>query len=82
MRGNHVPEIVICARRMTKMKSECALYRAERVGDKDYYYTREYCDGLIDPYCAKGKSCPFYKWSGTWMPIVVKKQTQYVRREG
>ncbi len=64
------------------MKKECALYRSEKKGEGEYYYVREYCDGLEDAYCQRGKSCPFYKWSGTWMPIVVKKQTQYVRREG
>lgn len=63
------------------MREDCALYRAEKVGDKDYYYIREYCDGLEYIYCKRGKSCPFYKWKEKWMPIVVRKQTQYVRRE-
>lgn len=63
------------------MREDCALYRAERKGDKDYYYIREYCDGLEYTYCARGKSCPFYKWKEKWRPIVVRKQTQYVRRE-
>ena len=63
------------------MRSDCALYRAERKGDKEYYYIREYCDGLVEPFCDSGRSCPFYKWKEKWRPIVVRKQTQYVRIE-
>ena len=58
----------------------CALYRKEKVGDRDYYTYREYCDGLEEMIC-KTKDCPFYKSSEEWRPIVVKKQTQYVRTE-
>ena len=77
-----VPGTVICARRTKKMtRTDCALYRAEKVGDREYYSIREYCDGLEDAYCGRGKSCPFYKWKEKWRPIVVRKQTQYVRTE-
>ena len=76
-----VPGTVTTARRTKKMRSDCALYRAEKVGDREYYTIREYCDGLEDAYCGRGKSCPFYKWKEKWRPIVVRKQTQYVRIE-
>ena len=76
-----VPGTVTTARRTKKMRSDCALYRSEKVGDREYYSIREYCDGLEDAYCGRGKSCPFYKWKEKWRPIVVRKQTQYVRIE-
>lgn len=62
------------------MRTDCALYRSERVGDKEYNAVREYCDGLTDPVCRNGK-CKFFKSAEKWRPIVVKKQTQYVRIE-
>lgn len=62
------------------MKTDCALYRAEKVGG-EYYYIREYCDGLEDAFCERGHKCPFYKSRDKWMAVVVRKQTQYIRRE-
>lgn len=63
------------------MRDDCALYRCEKHNDDGYVWTKEYCDGLEEPYCKEGKSCPFYKWRGTWRAIVIRKQTQYVRIE-
>lgn len=87
-----VPGTVICVtktRRTKKMRSEkrdgkyrmdCALYREEKRGG-EYSYLYQYCDGLEDAFCRNGRSCPFYKWREKWRPIVVRKQTQYVRIE-
>lgn len=63
------------------MRMDCALHRAERKGDRDYFTLRQYCDGLTEPYCAEGKPCPFYKSIDEWKPVVVNKQTQYIRHE-
>ena len=62
------------------MRDDCALYRSEKVGDDDYYYIREYCDGLEETLC-DFRVCPFFKSSEKWKAIVVRKQTRYVRRE-
>ena len=61
------------------MRMNCALYRAERKGDRDYFTLTEYCDGLEYPFCKYGEKCPFFKSYEEWKPVVVKKQTQYVR---
>lgn len=67
---------------MKKTDKSCALYRSERVGDSEYYSIKEYCDGLETPfYCNAGIKCPFYKSAEEWRPIIVRKQTQYVRIE-
>lgn len=58
----------------------CALYRTEKIGDKEYYSIREYCDGLDELIC-KNKECRFYKSSEEWRAVTVRKQTQYVRVE-
>lgn len=61
------------------MRMDCALQRSEKEGDKDYCTIREYCDGLEYPFCKFGIKCPFFKSTEEWRPVVVRKQTQYVR---
>jgi len=61
------------------MKKNCALYRAEKQGDRDYFILREYCDGLEYPFCKYGEKCPFYKPEEEWKAVVVNKQTQYIK---
>jgi hypothetical protein len=61
------------------MNIDCILYRNERIGDKDYFYLREYCDGLIIDRCPE--KCPFFKSRDEWKAIVVSKMTQYVKRD-
>lgn len=70
---------VIITMKTMMMRMNCALYRAERKGDRDYFTLTEYCDGLEYPYCKYGEKCPFFKSYEEWKPVVVKKQTQYVR---
>ena len=71
------PGIVIYARRMTKMKTDCVLYRREKEGDEDYYTIKEYCDGLTTTKCNK---CRFYKSAKEWEAVHDKKLTYYVRK--
>ena len=63
------------------MRQDCALYRCEKHREDGLTWIIEYCDGLDDPFCRAGKSCPFYKWRGKWKAVVVRKMTQYVRAE-
>ena len=62
------------------MKTDCALYRAEKHNDDGIMWLNEYCDGLEEAVC-KTKACPFYKSKEIWRAIVIHKQTQYVRFE-
>ena len=63
-----------------KMAENCALYRCEKHEEDGFKWKDEYCDGLDDPICKSGE-CPFYKSIEKWRPIIVRKQTQYVRVE-
>lgn len=58
--------------------NDCVLYRKEKIGDNEYYTTREYCDGLEIIDC---ENCRFYKSSSEWKAVIVKKQTQYISIE-
>lgn len=61
---------------MKKMKTDCALYRKEKVGDGDYYTYKEKCDGLTTKKC---KGCKFYKSNKEWLAVGDGTRTTYMR---
>lgn len=72
----HAAVTVTSATRRKKMKTDCALYRKEKVGDGDYYTYKEYCDGLTTKKC---KGCRFYKSNKEWIAVGDGTHSSYMR---